>query len=268
MKDAVEVVEEALSAIDKLKRSIAKGQSKQVSAAAERAVAKATSLAWLRSQAPLLPNGTPGVEDISASYRELLEFSDRSITRARYKSHLRDLRRSLLTLRSSVIEHPSALDPQHAFEEPAPDFSPLVSDPAMRLILDRRWDETALCLRAGANLAATVMMGGLLEALLLSRLNHMGDKSPAFAAASAPKNKKTGKAAELKLWKLQDFIEVAHELGWIRQSGRDVGHVLRDYRNYVHPAKEHSHGMTISADDASMFWILFQSLANQILRSA
>ena len=47
-----------------------------------------------------------------------------------------------------------------------------------------------------------------------------------------------------------------------------MGVVLRDYRNYIHPAKELSHGIQIGPEDSKLFWSVFKSLANQILDSA
>jgi len=52
---------------------------------------------------------------------------------------------------------------------------------------------------------------------------------------------------------------------WIRQSGRDVGEVLRDYRNYIHSAKELSHNVDLNVHDTNMFWAVFRSLVKQIL---
>ena len=66
---------------------------------------------------------------------------------------------------------------------------------------------------------------------------------------------------------MKDYLDVAHELGWIRQSAKDVGQVLRDYRNYVHPEKERSHGISVDSKDASMFLVVFCSLAEQIVGS-
>ena len=56
-------------------------------------------------------------------------------------------------------------------------------------------------------------------------------------------------------------------MGWIRESARNVGNVLRDYRNYIHPEKELAHKDDINADDARMFWTIFVSLTDQILQS-
>ena len=64
-----------------------------------------------------------------------------------------------------------------------------------------------------------------------------------FTPSKAPKDK-AGKPKPLKEWGLKDYLDVANELGWIRQSAKDVGQVLRDYRNYLHPEKELSHGVS------------------------
>lgn len=122
------------------------------------------------------------------------------------------------------------------------------------------------CVSANAPLAATVMMGGLLEALLLARVNQLKDKKPVFSAASTPKDRQSGKPLNLTQWGLKDFIAVAHELKWISPTTRDVGNVMRDYRNYIHPQKEHSHGINISPDDAKTLWEVAKSVARQSLR--
>lgn len=102
------------------------------------------------------------------------------------------------------------------------------------------------------------MMGALIEALLLARVNRLQDKSPVFKANSAPKDKKTRQTLPLGKWTLHDYINVAHELSWIRQPARDVSVVLRDYRNCIHPAKELSQGNSINDQDSAMFWVVFQ----------
>jgi hypothetical protein len=111
------------------------------------------------------------------------------------------------------------------------------------------------------------MLGGLLEALFLVRINRLPNLAPVFTAAAAPKDK-AGKSRPLKEWGLKDYLDVAKELGWIRQSAKDVGQVLRDYRNYIHPEKELSHGITVVAEDTGMFVSVFSSIAEQIIKSA
>ena len=120
------------------------------------------------------------------------------------------------------------------------------------------------CLTAGAPMAATVMMGGLLESLFLSRINRETNQAPIFTAQAAPKDKH-GKALPLNRWMLGSYIAVAHELGWITQSGRDVSEVLQDYRNYIHPQKELSRQAALTPEDARMFWAVFKAIAQRLL---
>lgn len=139
-----------------------------------------------------------------------------------------------------------------------PDFSTITSDARMREILQRRWDEIGRCLKAGAPLAATVMMGGLLESLLVARATMEPNKSLLFGSEHVPIDQKTGKKIPLKDWKLRVYIEVARDLKWIKASAKDVGEVIRDYRNYIHPQQEYSHGVQLDTEDAEMFWEIFK----------
>ena len=112
-----------------------------------------------------------------------------------------------------------------------------------------------------------VMMGGLLEALLMARIERLADKKPVFTAKAAPKDK-AGKTLPQKEWTLHNYIEICYELGWIGETAKGVSVVLRDYRNYIHPYKELTDGVTLTKDDAAMLWTVVVTLADQILRSA
>jgi hypothetical protein len=195
-----------------------------------------------------------------------LSATDREATRSSYDALLATLKPQLAALRARFIAIPTS-DPNASREsEPPPNFATVVGDPKMQAALDRRWRECQTCLSAKAPLAATVMMGGLLEALLLARINRELNKAPIFKAKCAPRDKAGGQVQPLKEWTLKHYIDVAHELGWVSQSAKDVGEVLRDYRNYVHPYKELSHGTVLTTDDAALWWEVSRSIAKQLLR--
>jgi len=149
-----------------------------------------------------------------------------------------------------------------------PDFTPLAADAVMAAMLHRRWIECVRCVRAKADLAAIVMMGSLLEALLVARGNCLTDRSPMFNAKSTPMDSQTRKPLELSRWTLGPYIDVAEELKWIRTSAKEVAVVLRDYRNYVHPQKEWKDAITLNDEDSMFFWELTKTLARQLLKSA
>lgn len=109
-------------------------------------------------------------------------------------------------------------------------------DPTMEQILASRLKEAIDCVSANAPLSGTIMCGSILEGLLLA----MALKTPAGfnQAASSPKNKDTGKVKPFHEWSLANFIDVAHEVGLLRLDVKKFGHVLRDFRNYVHPFEQ------------------------------
>ena len=88
--------------------------------------------------------------------------------------------------------------------------------------------------------------------------------SRVFTAVAAPRDRQ-GRTLALKDWTLADYIGVAHEVRWISQSVRDVSHLLRDYRNYIHPQKELAQQLALTMADASVLWSAFRAIAVQLL---
>jgi len=260
MNDAASELDEAISAVERLRKALSKSSSAQLFASEDRSHLKAVALAWFNRHRQLATHSpSDDLQPTDQMFQQLLELSDRNPSRNKCRDLLGSLKKSLVTLRSRLVLHPPTT-------AAPPSFDKLVADPSMAAILERRWRETGICRQHGAHLAATVMMGALLEALLLARVNRLADPAPVFRAKTSPKDR-AGKAIPLKEWTLQHYLDVAHELGWITRSAKDVGEVLRDYRNYVHPEKERRHGITLGPRDTTMFWTVFQSLAEQILAS-
>jgi len=77
------------------------------------------------------------------------------------------------------------------------------------------------CQHARAYVAAVVMMGSILEALLLAR----SSLSPgeAYQAKSAPRDR-VGKSVALHDWSLSTLVDVAVERGWIKSDRGNFSH--------------------------------------------
>lgn len=267
MDRLLDVIELALSEVDSARKKIARGTSKQITQADAVDYLKSVAYSWFRSHRPAVESRLPttAVSVVDAQLQRVLDATAKASARTTYLAALKDAKDAITSLRSVAL---TAAAPSVLANDPAPNFSPLASDAVMREILVRRWEECQRCLRADAHLAATVMMGGFLEALFIARVNQLRDKSPLFRAKATPVDQKTKKPLQLSEWTLRPYIEVGQELGWISRSGKDVAAVLRDYRNYIHPEKERSHGVTLNAHDSSMFWQLTKSLTDQLLTSA
>jgi hypothetical protein len=262
---AVDVADAALREVDAARKRVSSGKSKQVTQSDALDYLKSVSYAWFNSHRPALQNRAPTTElsAVDSHLERVLVATEKASARTTYVAALKDAKVALIALRSALLLAPGA---QTAAITPAPDFTRLASDPVMREILVGRWNECQLCLRAGAHMAATVMMGGFLEALFVARANQLADKGPMFRANVTPFDSKIKKPLALSEWTLRHYIDVGQELGWISRSGRDIAAVLRDYRNYIHPEKQRSHGVTLNAFDASMFWEVTKSLTQQLLK--
>jgi hypothetical protein len=236
----------------------------------ERDIIRATALAWFNNhRRQLLTVFSDGeLSGVDELYKQVVTASHRNILRSNYIGWLKQIGDLLVQLRSGNVVKLGAV-PQEvpsATTDRPPDFSLLIQDVQMKAILERRWVECTACIKADAPLAAAVMMGGLLEGLLLARVNSQSNKTQVFTASAAPKDKQ-GKSLQLKDWTLQNYIAVAHESKWISQTVKDIGAVLRDYRNYIHPQKEFSEKVLLSTSDATLLWEISKNIARQVLTS-
>jgi len=259
------VLQEAVEGVERLLKLLKKSKTAQVKSREEQQIIKATALAWFNNHR----NSLAGVDTnlfkvVEAEYTALFEATIHATMRDRYQDILKRLRAALMTLQTQTLANPPPVNRSIA----KLDFSPLVPDSKMRGTLENRWDEIIKCLECKAPLAATIMMGGLLEALFLAQVNKVADKGPIFKAQAAPKDYKTGKTLPLNDWTLSAYIDVGAELGWITKPAKDIGIVLRNYRNFVHPERELSTGITLTSEDATMFWSVCTQLAQQIINKA
>jgi hypothetical protein len=257
-------IDTALGQVDRLRTLLKKGNGEQVRGTEERSIVKATGLSWFHNHKTNLEKvaDTAPFKRLDDGFHKLVAYSDRLCTRKVYDRLLKAIRTDLIALRVDVLSAPTPT--AHTSDQPI-SFQRLGSDQRMQDVLAARWNECVICLEAGAPLAATVMMGGLLEALLLARVNLEADKSAVFKAAAAPKDDQK-KSKALKEWALKNYIEVAHELGWITVSAKDVGEVLRDYRNYIHPSKQYSHNIALTTEDAAVLWEVAKAISRQVLK--
>ena len=266
MPTAEEAIDSAIREVTLARARVSRSRSAQVRAADELDYLRAVAYAWFKSH-QIHVSALSGVDlaSVNEHYTTILTATGRHASRSTYAAALRGAKDALLSLRAHIV----LLPPQStSAADNAPDFSALAADDVMKGILARRWNECLLCTRAGAHLAATVMMGALLEALFVARANKMSDKKPLFSAKSTPKDSRTGKPLPLQEWTLAPYIDVSFDLGWITKSAKDVAAVLRDYRNYVHPEKERRHGVVLVEQDSQMFWEVTKILATQLLSSA
>lgn len=256
----------AIQEIDKLKRHLSKQRVQQIRAATDCELIRAYSLAWshthrVGAQKVLT---TEQLAKADSLYEKMSTATYRATSKAVYVDLLKEIRVELLLVQGQAFIAPAS-------DLKIPNISKLVQNAEMASILNRRMQEVLDAIEKSP-LTATIMMGAVLEALFLARINLLTDKKALFALKTTPKDK-TGKALELKEWGLNDFIDVSHEIGWIRKPLKDISAVLRDYRNIIHPVKELTlmremkTDILVNSSDAKMFWRVFFEVSEQISSS-
>ena len=255
----------AFADIERLRKALSKSKTKQIRAAEELDLIKANISTWFKTRRPGVAAalGEAALKEIDAFYRSLLTATDKASTRDNYFKTIKALKKALSALGADNVVELSR--PAPTSDQP-PSFNAITSDGDMQRLLASRWTECIGCVNSGYPLAAIVMMGGILEALLIAKINQLSDQAPVFKAKAAPKDKKTGTALKFREWGLNDYIDVAHELKWISDTYKDIGGVLRDYRNYIHPYKEYQHKKQIVPDDAKALWEISKTIARQLLK--
>jgi hypothetical protein len=130
------------------------------------------------------------------------------------------------------------------------------------VVLEQRIVEVKQCLNAGASLSVIFMCGSILEGILLG----IATKNPKqFNQSSVcPKHKDTGKAKQFHEWSLNNFIEVAHDIGYIGLDVKKYSHSLRDFRNYIHPYQQMSSGFNPDMHTARISWQVLKAAMHDI----
>jgi len=102
-------------------------------------------------------------------------------------------------------------------------------------VLNIRLEEIKNCLSIKAPLAVIFLSGSTLEGVLLG----IASKFPReFNQAKASPKDKEGKTLQFYQWTLSNFIDVAHEVGLLKEDVKKFSHSLRDFRNYIHPYEQ------------------------------
>lgn len=142
-----------------------------------------------------------------------------------------------------------------------PDLDKLNLDHQITAILVNRLKEIEKGLNAKASLSVIFMCGSVLEGALLGIAIQ---KPKEFNQSTcSPKDNKTGKVRKLQEWTLAQLIDVACDIKLIKLDVKKFSHVLRDFRNYIHPYEQSVSGFTPDHQTAGIcFQVLKAALSD------
>src|SRR5258708_3122884 len=134
MTDAQREIESAIAEAERLRRVLRRGKRRQVSGEDERSVARATVLTWFETHRPVVAailNETL-LQAVDNEYRVCLAAAGKASLRTRHLDGLRRVKNQLAKLQSDhVVSLSVAPSTQQSTSDLPPQFSPLVTDPAM-----------------------------------------------------------------------------------------------------------------------------------------
>lgn len=127
-------------------------------------------------------------------------------------------------------------------------------------IVERRLDEVRRAMHAGAYLAAIILCGSILEAVLLGAALRNPEH---FNRGSESPKTPEGKPKPFQEWSLARLIDVACEIGLLKLDVKKFSHVLREFRNFIHPYQQLASGFTPDEQTAKIcFQVLKAALAD------
>lgn len=127
--------------------------------------------------------------------------------------------------------------------------------------LNLRLEEIKKCLSVNAPMSVIFLSGSSLEGVLLG----IASKNPKEfnQSKSSPKDK-SGVAKQFHEWTLNNFIDVAHEVGFIKEDVKKFSHSLRDFRNYIHPYEQVSARFNPDEHTAKICWQVLKAAIFQL----
>lgn len=129
-------------------------------------------------------------------------------------------------------------------------------------ILKIRMIEAESNIKVGCSLSAIILIGSIAEGVLLG----VATKYPRIfnMANSAPTNRNDGRVKPFNAWTLNNFIEVAYELDIIHEDVKKFSHVLREFRNYIHPYQQLCSKFNPDIDTAAICLQVLKALIAQV----
>ena len=142
------------------------------------------------------------------------------------------------------------------------DISKLSLDTKFETVIRQRLKEIETSLNSGASLSVIFLCGSTLEGLLL----HMATQNPQKfnTSKTAPKDK-SGKVRQLHEWTLDNLINTAFDVGFIKLDIKKFSHTLKDFRNYIHPRQQALQNFNPDEHTAQISWKVLQAtIANLV----
>lgn len=133
----------------------------------------------------------------------------------------------------------------------------------LKNIINARLREIELCVNNKIHLSAIILIGSTLEGLLINIAKN--DIENFNKTNSSPKNKE-GKTLPLEKWTLANLIDTSYELKYIDKDVKDFSHILRNFRNYIHPNHQLKYNFSPDEYTVKICWQVLRAVVADIIK--
>ena len=142
-----------------------------------------------------------------------------------------------------------------------------IRDEEIKNLLIRDWKEARKALHNELYKATVVLCGTVLEALLIDALSCIKEEAKFSYSQKYLKGKNKGnKPPEIENWLLYQLIEIAKQQGVISSDVAKFSHIVRDYRNLIHPWAQKREQLRVDSHIASAVVNLLTVAYNDIMK--
>ncbi|TFH40538.1 MAG: hypothetical protein E4G94_09415 [ANME-2 cluster archaeon] len=138
-------------------------------------------------------------------------------------------------------------------------------DGVVTVVLEQRIVEVKQCLNVGAPLSVIFLCGSILEGLLLGIATN--NPTQFNQSSVCPKRKDAITVKRFHEWSLNNFIDVAHDIGFIGLDVKEYSHTLRYFRNYIHPYQQMSSEFNPDMHTAKISWQVLKAAMHDIYQN-
>lgn len=164
-----------------------------------------------------------------------------------------------LKLDDDIIGEPDNVDEKDFLDKQFVDkikINELNLDTVLTEYLQDRVNEAQSCPSGKVPLGTIFLLGSTLEGLLMAVA--MKNQAQFMSAKAAPKAK-DGKPYKVYDWKLSNLIDVCYELNYLKLDVKKFSHVLRDFRNYIHPYHQMAQSFKPDQHTVDICWQVFKA---------
>lgn len=143
-----------------------------------------------------------------------------------------------------------------------------INDSSIKSLCQQHMASAVASRDAGAYLPALYQTGAALEGILYGVACQQRELVKLAKAAQRKVADKSGEKTvvdPVEKWSLDMLLAVACELGWInKEGGKKLGEIVRDYRNYIHPARFIESGIKPNEGIAGASWNGLETIVSEL----